>query len=63
MCFPVDSTVTVLKTSASAEVMDILNVNTVPYYGLSNEFMVKTSDYKLQCLCQNIDTTLLLPLL
>ncbi len=61
MCFPVDSTVTVLKTSASAEVMDILNVNTVPYYGLSNEFMVKTSDYKLQCLCQNFATTLLLP--
>lgn len=61
MCFPVDGTVTVLKTSASAEVMDILNVNTVPYYGHSNEFMVKTSNYKLQCLCQNLATTLLLP--
>lgn len=35
MCFPVDDTVTVLKTSASAEVMDIVYVNTVPYYGHS----------------------------
>lgn len=63
MSFPADSMVTVLKTSASAEVMGILNVNTVPYYGFSNEFMVKTSDYKMQCLCPNLATTLLLPLL
>lgn len=61
MCFPVDSTDAVLKTSASAEVMDIFIVNTVPYYGLSNEFIVKTSDYKLQCLCQNHATMLVLP--
>ncbi len=52
-----------VKNNAGAEVMDILNVNTVPYYGFSNEFMVKTSDYKVQCLCQNLATTLLLPLL